>query len=479
MALNVASRPAKKTKVHSSSSTAKPLKSALKNSRSKEPDTLSSIRPPSPPKTSNAAEGLEDPKPKLDKGKGKASFSEKREKKGRKPATPSSLPRSFNVMVGSYEKLLYGLEGTLSFDEGEPSKLNATLKPIFIFPAHVSCVKSVAASPSGGKWLATGSTDEIVKVWDLRRRKEIGGLIQHEGSITHLSFPTRSHLVSASEDGTICIFRARDWVLLRTLKGHKGRINSVAIHPSGKVGLSVGKDNALRMWDLMRGKGSASTKLGKEGELVRWSLKGDHFVIQSGKTLDIYSTDMTLLKTITHSSRVHDLRFCKCEGDGDKEFLLVAGEDKKVVIYDMAGGDDISLPVVGTLVGHQNRVKAVEIITVALPSSASSTPKSSTTLACTISSDGWVRIFDLGPILTSSKLDTAVELQAIGEYDTKGSRLTCLAVADGELINDKELANGKRKRVEDDDADDQNDEGADNSWSGFDKGDVLSEEEVN
>lgn len=86
------------------------------------------------------------------------------------------------------------------------------------------------------------------------------------GSITHLSFPSRSHLLSASEDGTLCLFRARDWAVLRTLKGHKGRVNSVAVHPSGKVALSVGKDRTLRMWDLMRGKGSASTKLGK-GEL--------------------------------------------------------------------------------------------------------------------------------------------------------------------------------------------------------------------
>ena len=86
------------------------------------------------------------------------------------------------------------------------------------------------------------------------------------GSITHLSFPSRSHLLSASEDGTLCLFRARDWAVLRTLKGHKGRVNSVAVHPSGKVALSVGKDRALRMWDLMRGKGCASTKLGK-GEL--------------------------------------------------------------------------------------------------------------------------------------------------------------------------------------------------------------------
>jgi protein MAK11 len=83
------------------------------------------------------------------------------------------------------------------------------------------------------------------------------------GSITQLQFPSRSHLLSASEDGTLCLFRARDWVVLRALKGHKGRVNSIAVHPSNKVALSVGKDNTLRMWDLMRGKGSASTKLGK------------------------------------------------------------------------------------------------------------------------------------------------------------------------------------------------------------------------
>lgn len=59
------------------------------------------------------------------------------------------------------------------------------------------------------------------------------------------------------------IFHARDWVVLRVLRGHKGRVNSVGIHPSGKVALSVGVDKTLRMWDLMRGKGSASMKLGK------------------------------------------------------------------------------------------------------------------------------------------------------------------------------------------------------------------------
>ena len=95
------------------------------------------------------------------------------------------------------------------------------------------------------------------------------------GSITDLVFPSRSYLLSASEDGTLCLFRARDWTVLRELKGHKGRVNSVAVHQSCKVALSVGKDRTLRMWDLMRGKGSASTKLGKGVYSVRFATFGD------------------------------------------------------------------------------------------------------------------------------------------------------------------------------------------------------------
>lgn len=99
---------------------------------------------------------------------------------GSAPSTAST----FLIIAGSYEKLLYGLEGSY-----EPGSSNPSLKPIFIFPAHLACVKAIAASP-GGKWLATGSEDEFVKVWDLRRRKEVGSLTQHEGELVLLDSPS-------------------------------------------------------------------------------------------------------------------------------------------------------------------------------------------------------------------------------------------------------------------------------------------------
>jgi protein MAK11 len=135
-----------------------------------------------------------DPSPRLSsKSKGKqperavpakVSQSIKSGKDRSKPNSSSSASRPpfvFKLVTGSYEKLLYGLEGSITLSEGEEHRISVNLKPIFVFPAHVSCVKAVSGSPMGGKWLATGSVDEVVKVWDLRRRKEVGGLMQHEG----------------------------------------------------------------------------------------------------------------------------------------------------------------------------------------------------------------------------------------------------------------------------------------------------------
>lgn len=118
------------------------------------------------PKASSEAKG---------KGKGKAAAKLPSPSPSPEPETPT-----FKIIAGTYEKLLYGLEGKYPSGSDMP-----TLEPIFIFPAHMQCVKAVAASPTG-KWLATGSEDEFVKVWDLRRRKEVGSLSQHTGMSSQL-----------------------------------------------------------------------------------------------------------------------------------------------------------------------------------------------------------------------------------------------------------------------------------------------------
>lgn len=154
----------------------KPVKSILKSKSTKR----AKIAVPVTPKATAA-----DPKPSA-KSKGKQReknpVAAQETKNKTAPEPTSRLSSTFNVVTGSYEKLLYGLEGTISSTSSSEA-LSVELTPTFIFPAHVSCIKAVAASPNGGKWLATGSSDEIVKVWDLKRKKEIGGLMHHEGEL--------------------------------------------------------------------------------------------------------------------------------------------------------------------------------------------------------------------------------------------------------------------------------------------------------
>ena len=172
----MSSKPAIRRSAAPKVSQEKPTKKAKLDVKEARTKPRPATPPPQPRKAQDTAEELP-AIPASAKGKGKARedvsvFTTSQE------TSTSSQPTSFKVVTGSYEKLLYGLDGQVA---AHGSEYTFKLKPIFIFPAHISCVKAVAASPEGGKWLATGSADEIIKVWDLRRRKEIGGLMHHEG----------------------------------------------------------------------------------------------------------------------------------------------------------------------------------------------------------------------------------------------------------------------------------------------------------
>ncbi|RXK37655.1 hypothetical protein M231_05067 [Tremella mesenterica] len=346
---------------------------------------------------------------------------------------------TFIIVAGSYEKLLYGIEGSFRPGEHKP-----TLKPIFIFPAHLGCVKAVAASP-GGKWLATGSEDEFIKVWDLRRRKEVGSLSQHSGSITSLHFPTSSHLVSTSVDATLSLFRTSDWALLKSLKGHSGRVNDVDIHYTGRVALSVGKDQTLKMWDLMRGRGASSLALGQEAELVSWSPTGMFFAVLFTHKIEIYSLSIKLLHTLESKIRFNTMTIASLpstDPDGQPTLVLCVGTEKGVVEVHrleepIEEGDPWNVIKISTLGGHTNRIKSVSTLDFTRDGIAS-------TLLSSVSSDGLINVYDLSPVMEKSE-ETS---QPIATYDTKGSRLTCVVMADGK--KEFKASKGKvNKRPED------------------------------
>lgn len=69
--------------------------------------------------------------------------------------------------------------------------------------------------------LALGGFSEVIKLFDLRTKKEKGELMEHTGSITFLQFFQTKYLISGAEDGQIIIWRVKDWEPLHRLRVKK------------------------------------------------------------------------------------------------------------------------------------------------------------------------------------------------------------------------------------------------------------------
>ena len=129
-------------------------------------------------------------------------------------------------------------------------------------------VTTVAISPDN-RFLAAGSLDKSVRVWEmlsgdlLERLEEAGGHPGHKDSVYSVAFsPTSRELVSGSLDRTI-----RMWELqphysggmrqgnpkggkcIRTFEGHKDFVLSVALSPDGAWVMSGSKDRGVQFWD--------------------------------------------------------------------------------------------------------------------------------------------------------------------------------------------------------------------------------------
>jgi hypothetical protein len=114
------------------------------------------------------------------------------------------------------------------------------------------------------------------------------------------------------------------------------------------------------------------------------------------------------------------------------------------------------------------RVKAIDTIRVALPS----TQRDSTTILSSVSSDGTANVYDLSLVPPPAPIAPSgiPEISPVVTYDSKGTRLTCVTLAEGEVDHAEQTSPekvAKRKRESDSDAEEEEEE----EWQGFLEGD--------
>ncbi|XP_064617137.1 p21-activated protein kinase-interacting protein 1-like [Liolophura sinensis] len=306
------------------------------------------------------------------------------------------------IVAGTYEELLLGYK--LVEEDG-----SFRLQPSFTDHSHTGCIKTVAISRRGV--LASGGSDEVVRLINLKKRTELGSLMEHEGAITCVQFYRGSHLFTASQDKTICIWKSFTWECLRTLRGHKGGVNHVSVHPSGKLALSVGKDNSMQTWNLLRGRSGYITNTKQACDLVVWSTSGDSYIMVTNNSLAVYNTETATVQcSIEAPGRVNAVIFLQ------NEVIAYGGEGGEIFIHNIKDNKHLSCVKSNTV-----RIRGLGC--------RHSPYNNNKQLMVSVSSDGLIKVWEID---TDEKAD--VQCSLLCEHNTK-FRLTCVAITPSKLDN--------------------------------------------
>jgi WD40 repeat protein len=213
---------------------------------------------------------------------------------------------------------------------------------------HSDSVSSVSFSRDG-KLFASGSWDKTIKIWKLV--KTLGG---HSEGVYSISFsPNGKFLASGSGDSTIKIWEVESWRLVITLEGHSEGVNSVSFSPDGRFLASGSSDNTIKIWKV----GSWRLVITLEGHsegVNSVSFSPDGKFLASGssdKTIKIWEVgSWKLIKTLEgHIDGVISVSFSP-----DGKFLASGSSDKTIKIWEVG-----SWKLIKTLEGHSNSVFSV------------------------------------------------------------------------------------------------------------------------
>ncbi len=218
-------------------------------------------------------------------------------------------------------------------------------KLFYTYKRHSDNVNTLAWSPDG-KYIASGSGDETVQVWNSSDGKQV---YTHPGparawwdwgkrAIQALAWsPDNQYIASAGTDGTVQVWKATDRKQIYLYKGHSSgeRINALAWSPDGKRIASGSADDTVQVWDALDGK-NVYTYHGHSEDInaLAWSPDGKRIASGSADdTVQVWDAQ-TGSHEQTYTRHHDDVTSVKWSPNG--EYIASGSKDGTVQVWDAA-----------------------------------------------------------------------------------------------------------------------------------------------
>ncbi len=202
---------------------------------------------------------------------------------------------------------------------------------------HLQEITCVALAPNK-PLLASASTDQSVRIWDIARGQLSDVLYVTHGQSRSLAFsPDGEFLAIGNSDNSIQIYRLSDHQVIKSLAGHSGTVRSLALSPDGWILASGSFDHTVRLWRFPSGP-EIKTLTGHTSEVFCLGISTDGHVLASAgadKVIRLWSLpDGVPLKALEgHASTITCLA-----ASPDGQYIASGGRDNTIMLWTIPEG---------------------------------------------------------------------------------------------------------------------------------------------
>ncbi|GAB6030124.1 Notchless protein 1 [Chamberlinius hualienensis] len=199
--------------------------------------------------------------------------------------------------------------------------------------------------------LASSSKDCTIRIWDTIICQTLICLSTHTQSVTCVKWGGSGLIYSGSQDRTICVWRADDGVLCRTLQGHGHWVNTLALNTDYalRTGAYDPSEASIVYRQVTETKEELAAKALKRYETVKGS-EPERLVSGSDDfTMFLWKPEVEkkpVARMTGHQQLVNDVRFSP-----DMRLIASASFDKSIKLWDGKTGKYL-----GSLRGHVQSV---------------------------------------------------------------------------------------------------------------------------